>query len=76
MPVLIVAHRRDGCRSTPPEGIEELRAALIHAPRVRVQWWDGGDPPRGEPCEGLTPHGFLGLEEEVVRAMVHFMKTQ
>ncbi len=75
VPVLLVAHRQDACRSTPPEGVEELEVALVHAPRVQVQWWEGGEAPRGEPCQGLTPHGFLGIEREVVQGMSGFMSA-
>ncbi len=30
---------------------------------------------RGEPCQGLTPHGFLGIEREVVQGMSGFMSA-
>lgn len=55
---LIVHHRQDGCRSTPPSAVEPFRA--WGGSRVRVAWMEGGLS-SGDPCKARADHGFNGL---------------
>lgn len=73
-PVLIASHRRDGCVVTPPGDGEALKRALTAAPSVEIMLFDGGDPPRSEPCQAMSEHGFLGIEETVVDAIAGWIK--
>lgn len=66
-PLLIVHHREDACRLTP---YSEARRLADKYPLISVS---GGKPPESDPCEALTPHGFLGKEEETVEAIVNWM---
>lgn len=63
VPVLFVHHRQDGCTYTPYSGAQRLGSQF---PLISVS---GGDPPRSDPCDALSYHGFLGLEEPVVEAI-------
>ena len=72
VPVLFVHNRNDGCASSPPGGV---------APRI-ARFPPGADVTRidvtsnrlsGDPCEPLSPHGFLGIEGEVVAQIVAWM---
>ena len=45
------------------------RKRVTKSPKVDFIEVQGGDPPRSEPCEALSPHGFLGKEREVVAAI-------
>jgi pimeloyl-ACP methyl ester carboxylesterase len=76
VPVLLVAHRQDGCTVTPAEGVNDLKAALAASPRVEIMLFDGGDPPRSGPCQALSEHGFLGIEDRVVDAIAGWMRAR
>jgi hypothetical protein len=73
VPVLIQVNREDGCRSTPPADALRIKAALTSAPRVEVQEYSGGDPPRSGPCDAFARHGFLGIEDQVVNGAANFI---
>jgi len=75
IPVLIVAHREDACELTPASGAERIKNALVKSPRAETVYFEGGVPPRSKPCEGLSAHGFFGIEREVVDAIAAFIKS-
>lgn len=64
MPVLIVANRDDACPVSPPAAAPQIAAALTGAPSVTVAEVSGWRP--GKPCGSLSPHGYLGIEGQVV----------
>lgn len=66
-PLLFVHHADDGCRFTPYRDAKNLSSRF---PLITVQ---GGDPPRSDPCEAFSAHGFLGKEQTTVDAMVNWM---
>lgn len=76
MPVLIAAHRQDQCRVTPARGAEALKSKLKNASPAQVLYFEGGTPAKAGPCEGLSPHGFYGLEAQVVDAIAQFIKRK
>lgn len=67
VPVLLVHHRDDGCRSSPYNGAERLSKKF---PLVSVS---GGDPPQSEPCEAMSQHGYLGREAPTTEAIRNWM---
>jgi len=67
VPVLLVHHRDDGCRSSPYYGAERLAKKF---PLVSVS---GGDPPQSEPCEAMSQHGYLGREAPTAQAIRNWM---
>jgi hypothetical protein len=68
-PTLIVHHRQDGCRHTPPGAVEPFKA--WGGARVRVAWMDGGVN-TGDPCQARGYHGFNGLDGRVVATVAQF----
>lgn len=72
-PTLIVSHANDSCSITPAAGADELRARLTNAKRVKTVLLDGGDPPRSDPCQAMSQHGFLGIEGKAVDAIAGFV---
>ena len=70
LPTLVMWHVKDECIVTPPSAVPPFR-----------KWWEqgthltlarkafiGGAPPESGPCEGKSPHGFWGLDQQVVNA--------
>ncbi|MGE0340537.1 MAG: alpha/beta hydrolase, partial [Xanthobacteraceae bacterium] len=67
---LVVHHRQDQCRFTPPGAVESFRQ--WGGNKVAVAWLDGG--PGGTPyCQARSFHGFLGLDGQVVNAVAQFV---
>jgi pimeloyl-ACP methyl ester carboxylesterase len=75
VPVLIVHHRHDACRSSPYAWASDMPRALKKAPVREVLTFDGGSPPISDPCEAKSAHGYLGLESEVVRAIAAWIRA-
>ena len=65
VPALVVANRGDGCPASPPEDAPRIAAALARAPRKEVLLFDSRAI-RSPPCEAMSPHGYYGIEREVV----------
>jgi len=71
-PTLVVHHRQDACRKTPPGQVGPFQA--WGGDRVKVVWMDGGMNV-GDPCEAKAYHGFNGLDGQVVAAIASFAKS-
>lgn len=66
--LLFVHHVDDTCVATP-----YAMAQRVAAGRSLISV-HGGDAPRSDPCEPFSPHGYLGVEAPVVRAIVGWMR--
>lgn len=66
-PLLFVHHVDDGCAYTPHSSAQRLSDRY---PLISVA---GGPPAQSQPCEALSPHGFLGREAAAVNAIVKWM---
>jgi pimeloyl-ACP methyl ester carboxylesterase len=73
LPTLIVAHADDTCDITPPAGASKLLKRLENAKPVEVVLLSGGEPTKSEPCEAVSRHGFAGIEDQAVDAIVKFI---
>jgi len=72
VPVLFVHNRNDRCSSSPPSGVAPLIARLpkdADVTRIDV----ASDRITGDPCEPFSPHGYLGIESDVVAKIVAWM---
>lgn len=65
-PVLIVHHRKDACKVSPPDGVLHLAEAMSNAPIKQTVMVDGGSGESGGVCEPLHFHGYIGMEKETV----------
>jgi pimeloyl-ACP methyl ester carboxylesterase len=74
VPTLVVHHAHDECVATPYGEARWLLKDLKHAPRKELLTFDGGDPPRGDPCEPDAAHGYIGLDAQVVKAIADWIK--
>jgi len=74
VPVLVVHHKRDGCKHCAYAEIPGLMDKLGAAPRKELLTFDGGQD-RGDPCEALAHHGFNGIEKDVVVKIAQWIET-
>jgi hypothetical protein len=72
-PTLLVHHRQDACKASPPSGAPLLEARLASAPRKELRMESGGEAPSGDVCGPRSHHGYWGEDEEVVRAITLWM---
>jgi len=75
LPTLVVHNRDDRCDVTPFSRADRILEKLIRAPRKELIAFEGGAPPVSDPCEGMSRHGFIGIEKSVVDAIVKWIKS-
>jgi len=75
-PVLAASHRDDGCRCSPGSAAAgaKLMAALSAASAKEHKIFTGGDRPLSGPCDARAPHGFFGIERDVVKAIAEWIR--
>ena len=71
-PVLIVANAADRCPVTPPQDAPRIAAAFTASQGVTVAAVDGGGPGSRD-CGSLSPHGYRGIESEVVERVAAWL---
>ncbi|HLQ27241.1 MAG TPA: hypothetical protein VK138_15360 [Acidiferrobacterales bacterium] len=71
VPVLWVHHKNDPCRWTPYSYAKDL-AQATYSPLLTVYGSKNG---RGGACKPFTEHGFVGMEEKTVKAIVAWIRT-
>jgi pimeloyl-ACP methyl ester carboxylesterase len=76
VPVLVIHHRRDACRGTPPGFAARIEERLTRAPAKKLLMVDGGSGAYGDPCEPMHWHGFIGMEQQVVDEIAGFIREQ
>ncbi len=75
LPVLVVHHSKDACPATLPHEAPNILKGLTHAPVKKLMLLDAGANPSGDVCGPLHWHGFIGMEQEAVDAMVGWMRS-
>lgn len=74
VPTYIVHHKHDECLVTPYDEAEALMDALSSVEVKEFKGFSGGRT-KGKPCKGKSYHGFLGIEEKVVKSIVDWIKA-
>lgn len=74
VPVLIVSHKQDACRLTPPDASKALLTRVGSSPVRKYIELDGGSGASGNPCEAFHYHGFIGMEAEAVSRISDWVK--
>lgn len=67
LPLLFVHHVSDQCAATPYADAQRLSSKY---PLVSVL---GGLPPKSDPCEPFSQHGYYGKESETIEEIVNWM---
>jgi hypothetical protein len=75
VPTLVVHHKDDTCQSSPYSGALAIMKALKKAPVKELMTFEGGSPAISPPCEAKAPHGYLGLEPQVVSAIAAWIRA-
>ncbi len=70
LPVLVLHHERDACKSCTPWEAKTIADKLKNAPIKKTVLVNGGANPTGDPCGALHYHGYIGMEKEVVDLIV------
>jgi alpha-beta hydrolase superfamily lysophospholipase len=76
VPALVVANRSDRCDVAPPGNAPRIAAAMSASPSVKVIEVSGGIQHSSNACGSLTPHGYYGIETQVVDAIAAWMQQQ
>jgi dienelactone hydrolase len=74
VPTMVAWHVADACPHTSAATVPAFRAWYQGSGRkLTEKSFSGGSPPESEPCEARSPHGFYGLDPEVVAAITGFV---
>ncbi|KON63395.1 alpha/beta hydrolase family protein [Komagataeibacter europaeus] len=65
-PVLVVANRDDRCNVAPPQNAKRIGAAMTGSREVTMLMVAGSITRSEKNCGSLTPHGYFGIEAEVI----------
>jgi hypothetical protein len=74
VPTLFVHNREDACPACAFSAVPALMDRFANARKKALIAVSGGSPPESEPCEALSRHGYLGIEDEVVGDIVRWIK--
>jgi hypothetical protein len=76
VPVLVVSNQSDTCAVSPPGDAPNVLAALTHSPRKELVMVTSSQiARRSDPCEGMSPHGYLGIEGMVVQRISDWIRA-
>jgi pimeloyl-ACP methyl ester carboxylesterase len=73
VPALIVANKDDRCKVAPP-GMADRIARSLSNTRATVLPVQGGTSRSADSCGSLSPHGYYGMEDQVVDGIVTWMR--
>jgi pimeloyl-ACP methyl ester carboxylesterase len=74
VPVLFIHNRNDSCVASPPSAVAGLIARF--APGADVTRIDvASSELNGDPCEPFSPHGYEGIETDVVGKILTWMRA-
>ncbi len=74
VPALVVANRDDICSVAPPSMAPRIVAAMTGSPSAHVLMVGGGVQRSEKACGSLSPHGYYGIEDQVVDAVIEWLR--
>lgn len=72
---LIVANSDDRCIVAPPEAATRIAAAMTASHDVHVVTVSGGITRSSKDCGSLTPHGYYGIEDQVIGKISNWLNA-
>jgi pimeloyl-ACP methyl ester carboxylesterase len=73
---LVLANQDDRCDVAPPSMAPQIATAMTHSPDVKVEMISGGVSKSSQDCGPLSPHGYYGIEEQVVSVIDNWIVGQ
>ena len=74
VPALVVANKGDTCPSAGPGFAPQILAALARSPRKEIVYVESHQL-QSDPCEAMSPHGYLGIGADVVQRISNWIRT-
>jgi len=74
VPVVVVANQSDTCMVTPPGDAPSIVAALARSSRKDLIVVSSNQI-QSDPCEAMSPHGYLGIEAAVVQRISDWIRA-
>jgi pimeloyl-ACP methyl ester carboxylesterase len=74
VPLLVVHNRDDSCRASPYGETAASMALMRQAPTKELLTVSSGML-RSDPCDAMSPHGYLGIEDQVVPAIIAWIEA-
>jgi hypothetical protein len=74
VPALVVSNSRDACRASPTADAQTLLATMAASPRKEAILVDSSAI-QSDPCEALSPHGYLGIEASVIGRIANWINA-
>lgn len=74
VPVLVMHHERDACRTCRPYEAKDIVGKLVNSPVKKWMPVSGGGDPSGDPCGPLHYHGYIGMEPQVVGLIADWIR--
>jgi hypothetical protein len=71
IPTLVVANTNDSCKVSPAAGAARLASHIKSSTYLTFSSSDL----RGDPCEPFSPHGYLGIEVDVLGKIIDWIKS-
>jgi hypothetical protein len=75
IPALVVANRNDRFDVAPPQDAPKIAAPISHSPSVRLLQVRGGINASANACASETPHGYYGMESQVVGTISDWVRN-
>jgi hypothetical protein len=76
VPVLVVGNEYDACADTPPGDAPMVLSALTRSTRKELVMVASGQiAKRSDPCQRMSPHGYLGIEDTVVQRISEWIRA-
>jgi hypothetical protein len=75
-PALVVANRDDACDVAPPSQAPAIARAMTRSVGVKVLYVSGGIDRSRKACGSRSPHGYYGIEAQVVGQIAGWMDQQ
>lgn len=74
-PVLVVHHAKDACPACRPDEVGMILAGLKNAPLKKQVMVTEGAGPRGDRCEAMHWHGYIGAEQSTVATIAAWIRS-
>lgn len=75
IPLLVVNHQDDACFAALPRKAQRILDEASNSPRRERMIFTGGKSPESDACEPFSPHGFFGIEQDVVTAITDWIRS-